>query len=44
MRTIAILNNGGFRTEFYKGTISELDFDNMFPFNNNLIEIKVTGL
>jgi 2',3'-cyclic-nucleotide 2'-phosphodiesterase (5'-nucleotidase family) len=40
---IVILNAGGFRTTWVPGVIQYQHFYNMFPFNNTINSVKMTG-
>lgn len=38
-----LINNGQFRTIWYPGNITYLDFLSMIPYKTNLIKFKITG-
>ena len=40
---ICFFNNGGIRSSWYKGPITEIDNFKMFPFNNTWVRFEMTG-
>ena len=40
---LAIINSGGFRTEWAQGNISMENIETMFPFSNDIVSFKMTG-
>lgn len=40
---VVILNAGGFRTTWVPGVIQYQHFYNMFPFNNTITSVEMTG-
>jgi hypothetical protein len=42
-KIISIIGWGNYRTDLYKGNISQLDIENMFPFKSYFATTEVSG-